>query len=170
MSIICRLLTASRSQHIQWVNYSNISELTTTGMRAYGGSLFHNLMINEKRKEEGQNALLALSVCGPQMVWRYVWCVCVCTEWTLVKYTVRWHVHISVHWFRTGRGKIQGDGWKFLDRFKSYFGSQISSQSLNEIHICWLQPKSTTKGDFFSYIFGFDCQFESALVALWWLT
>ena len=32
-------------------------------------------------------------------------------------------------------GKIQGDGRKFLDRFKSYFGSQISSQSLNEIHI-----------------------------------
>ena len=33
-------------------------------------------------------------------------------------------------------GKIQGDGQKFLDRFKSYFGSQISSQSLNESHIC----------------------------------
>ena len=31
-------------------------------------------------------------------------------------------------------GKIQGDGRKFLDRFKSYFGSQISSQSLNEVH------------------------------------
>ena len=30
-------------------------------------------------------------------------------------------------------GKIQGDGRKFLDRFKSYFGSQISSQSLNEV-------------------------------------
>ena len=29
--------------------------------------------------------------------------------------------------------KIQGDGWKFLDCFKSNFGSQISSQSLNEI-------------------------------------
>ena len=29
-------------------------------------------------------------------------------------------------------GKIQGDGRKFLDRFKSYFGSQIS-QSLNEV-------------------------------------
>ena len=27
--------------------------------------------------------------------------------------------------------KIQGDGQKFLDRFESYFGSQISSQSLN---------------------------------------
>ena len=28
-------------------------------------------------------------------------------------------------------GKIQRDGRKFLDRFKSYFGSQISPQSLN---------------------------------------
>ena len=28
-------------------------------------------------------------------------------------------------------GKIKGDGRKFLDRFKSYFGSQISSQSLS---------------------------------------
>ena len=46
-------------------------------------------------------------------------------------------------------GKIQGDGWKFLDRFKSYFGSQLSSQSLNEVHIYRLQPKSETKGDFF---------------------
>ena len=40
------------------------------------------------------------------------------------------------HWRIPGRithlilfGKIQGDGRKFLDRFKSYFGSQISSQS-----------------------------------------
>ena len=48
------------------------------------------------------------------------------------------------------RGKIQGDGRKFLDRFKSDFGSQISPQSLNEIHICRLQPKSATKGEFFS--------------------
>ena len=60
-------------------------------------------------------------------------------------------------------GKIQGDGRKFRDRFKSYFGSQISSQSLNEVHIYQLQPKSATKGDLFifSYIFVFDC-FESA--------
>ena len=29
-------------------------------------------------------------------------------------------------------GKVQGDGRKFLDRLKSYFGSQITSQSLNE--------------------------------------
>ena len=42
-------------------------------------------------------------------------------------------------------GKIQGDGRKFLDRFKSYFGLQISSQSLNEVHIYQLQPKSATK-------------------------
>ena len=46
-------------------------------------------------------------------------------------------------------GKIQGDGRKFLDRFKSYFGSQISSQSLNENHICRLLPKFATKVDFF---------------------
>ena len=38
-------------------------------------------------------------------------------------------------------GKIQGDGRKFLDRFKSYFGSQISSQSLNEVHIYRLNPQ-----------------------------
>ena len=63
-------------------------------------------------------------------------------------------------------GKIQEDGRKFLDRFKRYFGSQISSQSLNEIHIYRLQPKSATKGDFCSYNFVFDCQFETAPVAL----
>ena len=62
-------------------------------------------------------------------------------------------------------GKIQGDGRKFLNRFKSYFGSQISSQSLNEIHIYRLQPKSATKDDSFSHIFFvFDCQFESVHV------
>ena len=49
-------------------------------------------------------------------------------------------------------GKIQGDCRKFLDRFKSYFGSQISSQSLNEVYIYQLQPKSATKGEFFSYL------------------
>ena len=60
------------------------------------------------------------------------------------------------------RCKIQADGRKLLDRFKSYFGSQISSQSLNEVQICRLQPKSATKGVFFSLIFFvFDCQFES---------
>ena len=46
-------------------------------------------------------------------------------------------------------GKIQGDGRKFLDRFKSYFESQISSQSLNEIRIYRLQQKSATKVDLF---------------------
>ena len=49
-------------------------------------------------------------------------------------------------------GKIQGDSRKFLECFKSYFGSQISPQSLNEVHIYQLQLKSTTKGKFF-YIF-----------------
>ena len=50
-------------------------------------------------------------------------------------------------------GKIQGDGRKFLDRFRSYFGSQISSQSLIEVYIYQLQPKSATKGEFFFHIF-----------------
>ena len=48
--------------------------------------------------------------------------------------------------------KIQGDGRKFLDRFKSYFGSQISSQSLNDVHIYRLEPKSATKGDFYIFL------------------
>ena len=52
-------------------------------------------------------------------------------------------------------GKIQGDSQKFLDSFKSYFGSQISSQSLNEVHIYWWQPKSVTKGEFLSHSFVF---------------
>ena len=60
-------------------------------------------------------------------------------------------------------GKIQGDGRKFLDRFKTYFGSQISSQSLNEVHIYRLQPKSATKGDF--YIFCFSYIFLSLIVS-----
>ena len=46
------------------------------------------------------------------------------------------------------RGKIKGDGWKFLDRFKSYSGSQISLQSVNEVHIYRTQPKSATKVSF----------------------
>ena len=59
-----------------------------------------------------------------------------------------------------GRGTIQGDGRKFLDRFKSYFGSQISSQSLNEVSIYQLQPKSATKGEFFQI-------FMSLIVSSW---
>ena len=58
-------------------------------------------------------------------------------------------LHSTTTWIHTGTGKIQGDGRKFLARFKSYFGSQISSQSLNEVRIYRLQPKSATKGDFF---------------------
>ena len=46
------------------------------------------------------------------------------------------------------KSKIQGDGRKFLDSFKSYLGSQISSQSLNEVQIYRLRTKSATKGDF----------------------
>ena len=56
-------------------------------------------------------------------------------------------------------GKIQGDGRKFLDRFKSYLGSQIS-QSLNEVRIYRLLPKSATKGDFFHI-------FLSLIVSSW---
>ena len=69
---------------------------------------------------------------------------------------------------RTEAAVKSKNGRKFLDRFKSYFGSQISSQSLNEIYICRLQPKSATKGKgfFFIYFFVFHCLFESAHVAL----
>ena len=49
----------------------------------------------------------------------------------------------------TDLGKIQGDGRKFLDLFKSYFGSRISSESLNGVHIYRLQPKSASKDDLF---------------------
>ena len=55
------------------------------------------------------------------------------------------------HDFEKVPGKIQGDGRKFLDRFKSYFGSQILSQSLNEIHIYWLQAKFATKDELFFF-------------------
>ena len=57
-------------------------------------------------------------------------------------------------------GKIQGDDRKFLDRFKSYFESQISPQSLNDVHIYQLQPKSATKGNFFHI-------FLSLIVSSW---
>ena len=42
------------------------------------------------------------------------------------------------------KGKIQGDGRKFLHRFvlKVILGRKVSSQSLNEVHIYRLQPKS----------------------------
>jgi len=49
----------------------------------------------------------------------------------------------------TSFGKIQGDGRKFLDCFKSYFGSQMLSQTLNEVYIYQLQLKSATNSDFF---------------------
>ena len=58
-------------------------------------------------------------------------------SWILKKYVNSWF------------GQIQGDGRKFLDHLKSYFWSHISSKSLNEIHSCWLQPKSATKGELF---------------------
>ena len=50
---------------------------------------------------------------------------------------------------------VKGDGRKFLDRFKSYFGSQISSQSLNEVHIYRLQPKSVKQKVIFFLIYIF---------------
>ena len=54
----------------------------------------------------------------------------------------------------TKTGKIHGDGRKFLDRFKSYFWSELS---LNDVHIHRSQPKSATKGEFLKYVFVFDC-------------
>ena len=60
-----------------------------------------------------------------------------------------------------------GNSWTVL----SYFGSQISSQSLNEVHIYQLQPKSATKrSSFFSHIFLSLIISSSRLVALWRLT
>ena len=40
-----------------------------------------------------------------------------------------------------------GNSWIVLK--VTDFGSQISSQSLNEVHIYRLQPNSATKGEFF---------------------
>ena len=61
--------------------------------------------------------------------------------------------------------KIEGDGRKFLDRLKKNFGSQISSQSLNEVHIYpdYSRNPQHRKCDFFPHIFVFDC-FESPSV------
>ena len=75
---------------------------------------------------------------SPQSCLVVGWCLLDLFQW-------RWIVVVVV----SANGKIQGDGRKFLDRFKSYSGSQISSQSLNEVHIYRLQPQSATKGDFF---------------------
>ena len=89
-------------------------------------------------------------------------------SWTIIEIILGHKYHHN-----TG-GQIQGDSRKFMDHHRSYFGSQIPSQSLNEIHICQLQPKSTTKGDFFHIIINilvFHCQlFKSVHVALWRLT
>ena len=72
--------------------------------------------------------------------------------------------------FNLQAGKIQGGSRKFLDSFKSYFGPQISSQSLNEIHIGRLQPKSATKGDLKKYIFVFDSVFRVGVTDCKWRT
>ena len=57
-------------------------------------------------------------------------------------------------------GKIQGDGRKFLDRFKRYFGSQISSQSLNEDYITNYSRNPQQKVSFFHI-------FLSLIVSSW---
>ena len=62
-------------------------------------------------------------------------------------------------------GKIQGDSQKFLDHFKSYFGSQISLQSLNEVHIYRLQPNPQQKASFIIY---FCLFFKSAHHVVSW--
>ena len=60
-----------------------------------------------------------------------------------------------------------------VERFKSYFGSQISSQSLNEIHIYRLQPKSATKGELHGFLIVFVFEFSRVgaccrpLTAVW---
>ena len=51
--------------------------------------------------------------------------------------------------------KIQGDGWKFPDCFKSYLGSQMPAQSLMRSIFYRFQPKSATKGDFFHTFLSF---------------
>ena len=93
-------------------------------------------------------------------------CVSLCvtvSEWHwLSRCALRLTVNVTVRlslviWCQrtSSTGKIQGDGWKFLDCFKSYFGSQISSQSLNEVPIT---AKSITKGEFFNIWTSFnDC-------------
>ena len=66
-----------------------------------------------------------------------------------------------LHYCSLEAGKIQGDGRKILDSFKSYFvfGSQISSQSLNEVYIYYLSITAEIRNKrwVFSYIFVFDC-------------
>ena len=104
-----------------------------------------------------------ISVCCFRLKDNQVTFLVVLVQWTLSCISVKLQYARCV-------GKIQGDGRKFLDRLKSYFGSQISFQSLNEVHIYRLQPKSATKDEVFvvfvfSYIFVFDCQFESAHVS-----
>ena len=46
-------------------------------------------------------------------------------------------------------GKIQGDGRKFLQHFKSYRGSQILSQWLNEVHTKYSQNPQQKVSYFF---------------------
>ena len=77
-----------------------------------------------------------------------------------------------LHWHRPAllgfsvcfsvKSKAETVGNSVLDRFKSYFGSQISSQSLNEGHIYRLQSKSATKGD--HYFFHISKVFLSLIV------
>ena len=97
-----------------------------------------------------------VSVCCFRLKDNEVMFLVVLVQWTLscVSVNVRYAQCV---------GQIQGDGRKFLDRFKSYFRSQISLQSLNEVHISQNPQQKVLL--FFPYIFVFDCQFESAHVS-----
>ena len=73
--------------------------------------------------------------------------------------------------------KSKGDGRKFLDRFKSYFGSQISSQLLNEVYIYRITADIRNKRWVFflffffslslSYISVFDCFWVGVMDCKW---
>ena len=66
------------------------------------------------------------------------------------------HLHLETNFLSVKSKEMVGNSWTVL----SYFGSQISSQSLNEVYIYQLQPKSATKGDFFHI-------FLSLIVSRW---
>ena len=62
------------------------------------------------------------------------------------------HLHIFKIW----------NSWTVL----SYFGSQMASQSLNEVRIYRLQPKSAAKGDFFHIFLSFKTVQEFPTVSM----
>ena len=82
-----------------------------------------------------------------------VWVGCLFSNFSVfllcfTQHKITWNLCFPVSIFQYGHippvksKETVGNSWTVL----SYFGSQISSQSLNEVHICRLQPKSTTKG------------------------